>query len=62
VKTITGKEFKLMVLGSGLNMRQVYKKAGVSVSSATDFVNKERDITKSNYDKLVDAFNELKDK
>jgi len=58
MKTISGREFKLMVLGSGLTMKQVYEKAVVSPPTATKFTNG-NSITKT-YDKLIAAFEELK--
>lgn len=61
-KTLTGREFKLKVLGSGLKMRRVYESAGVSSASVDNFVNGNGDITLSTYNKLIAAYEELKPK
>lgn len=58
MKTLTGKEFKLKVLGSGFSMKQVYNKAKVSSTAATHWVNERTNIT-ATYDKLINAYLEL---
>ncbi len=60
--TITGKQFKDKVRGAGLKLEDVAKKAGVSVSTASGWYNGHQDINKAGtYDRLVEAFEELKE-
>jgi hypothetical protein len=57
---LSGKLFQDMVLGSGLKMVHVYKKAGVSSASIHRWVNRTGDITLGTYERLIAAFSELR--
>lgn len=60
--TITGKEFKNMCRGAGLRLEDVAAKADVANTSASEWYNKEdRDINLSTYNKLVEAYDKLKE-
>lgn len=56
--TITGKEFKNLIRGAGLKTETVQVKAGVAPGTLTRFFRTDG-INKTNYDKLVKAFDDL---
>lgn len=59
--TITGKQFKDMVRGAGLKLEDVAKKAEVSGSTASAWYNGHQDIQIGTYDKLIGAYESLKE-
>ena len=58
--TLTGKQFRNMVRGNGLTVAAVVKEAGVSDSNINRWVNGKHRIT-STYDKLIAAYEKLKE-
>lgn len=59
--TKTGKEFKDMIRGAGLRLEDVAIEAGISTATASAWYNGHNDIYFGNYNKLVAAYERLKE-
>jgi len=60
--TLTGKEFKDMVRGAGLQLNDVADEAGVSRNAASMWYNGHRDVLlDGTYNKLITAFEKLQE-
>lgn len=60
--TLSGKQFKDMVRGAGLQLKDVADEAGLSTTTASEWYNGHRDILLAGtYDKLITAFEKLQE-
>ena len=61
MEKIDPREFKNEVLGSGFTMKQLCEEAGIADTLVSSWVNTPRSITTTTYNKLVEAFESLKE-
>ena len=59
--TLTGQQFKDMIRGAGLKLEDVAKEAGISGSAPSLWYNGHREPTLATYNKLMDAYERLKE-
>lgn len=56
-KVLSGKEFKRIIQDERISAYSLHKKSGINQKTLHNYFNEGSDIKRSNYNKLVDAYN-----
>lgn len=59
MRLLSGSEFRDLVRGAGLTVKQICADSGISEQTACNWANKDKDIKKNTYEELLTSYEKL---